>query len=82
MTTTPSDAPPGPRHGLVFISLLALITGLITGFGAIFFRGLIAAIHNLFSSARFRCTTTPTYSRPPGRGARSSFSPRYSAAWW
>jgi chloride channel protein, CIC family len=53
MTTTPSDVPPGPRRGLVFISLLALITGLITGFGAIFFRGLIAAIHNLFFLGTF-----------------------------
>ncbi len=53
MSTTTPDAPPGPRHGLVFISVLALITGLITGFGAIFFRGLIAVIHNLFFLGTF-----------------------------
>ena len=53
MSTTTPDAPPGPRHGLVFLSTLALITGLITGFGAIFFRGLIAAIHNLFFLGTF-----------------------------
>ncbi len=57
-TTDPAPAPapaaksaidpaPGPRYGLVWLSILALITGLATGFGAIFFRGLIAAIHNL-----------------------------------
>jgi CIC family chloride channel protein len=48
MSSTPTHAAPRPQHGLVFLSLLALITGLITGFGAIFFRGLIAVIHNLF----------------------------------
>jgi chloride channel protein, CIC family len=53
MSPTPSDTPapdPAPPRqlGLVVLSILALITGLITGFGAIFFRGLIAAIHNLF----------------------------------
>ncbi len=42
------DPAPIPQRGLVFLSFLALLTGLITGFGAIFFRGLIAVIHNLF----------------------------------
>ena len=45
---TTTDSMPDPQRGLVFLSFLALVTGLITGFGAIFFRGLIAAIHNLF----------------------------------
>ncbi|MGA2891847.1 MAG: chloride channel protein [Xanthobacteraceae bacterium] len=48
MSPTPAESPPAPRHGLVLLSIFALVTGLITGFGAIFFRGLIAAIHNLF----------------------------------
>src|ERR1700739_1509492 len=48
MSMTPSDSAPPPRHGLVHLCILARRTGLITGFGAIFFRGLIAAIHNLF----------------------------------
>ncbi len=43
-----SESKPAPQLGLAVLSVLALITGLITGFGAIFFRGLIAAIHNLF----------------------------------
>jgi CIC family chloride channel protein len=43
-----SESQPAPQLGLTVLSVLALITGLITGFGAIFFRGLIAAIHNLF----------------------------------
>jgi CIC family chloride channel protein len=50
MTT---DTSPGPQYGLVLLSFLAFITGLITGFGAIFFRGLIAAIHNLFFLGTF-----------------------------
>src|ERR1700761_7455842 len=48
MSMTSSDTVPPPRHGLVQLCIFALVTGLITGFGAIFFRGLIAAIHNLF----------------------------------
>ena len=48
MPSTSVDAAAPPQHGLVFLSCLALATGLITGFGAIFFRGLIALIHNLF----------------------------------
>jgi CIC family chloride channel protein len=53
MSSTASDRTPVPQHGLVFLSVLALITGLITGFGAIFFRGLIAVIHNLFFLGTF-----------------------------
>jgi len=48
MSTITSDSAPASKYGLVSLSCFALITGLITGFGAIFFRGLIAAIHNLF----------------------------------
>jgi chloride channel protein, CIC family len=53
MSMTLSDTAPPPRHGLVQLCIFALITGLITGFGAIFFRGLIAAIHNLFFLGTF-----------------------------
>ncbi|MDE2135309.1 MAG: chloride channel protein [Alphaproteobacteria bacterium] len=34
--------------GLWAISLVAVVVGVVTGFGAIFFRGLIALIHNVF----------------------------------
>jgi CIC family chloride channel protein len=47
-TPPAADAAPERRTGLVLFSIYALFTGLLTGFGAIFFRGLIAAIHNLF----------------------------------
>ena len=53
MSPSTTDAAPDQQRGLVFLSCLALITGLITGFGAIFFRGLIAAIHNLFFLGTF-----------------------------
>src|SRR5579863_6059000 len=53
MSLPSTDPAPDQQRGLVFLSCLALITGLITGFGAIFFRGLIAAIHNLFFLGTF-----------------------------
>jgi chloride channel protein, CIC family len=34
--------------GLLFLSLLAVVVGVVTGFGAVLFRDLIAVIHNLF----------------------------------
>src|ERR1700727_3399683 len=48
MSLPTTDPAPEQQRGLVFLCIFALITGLITGFGAIFFRGLIAVIHNLF----------------------------------
>ena len=36
-----------PRLGLLPLALLALVVGLITGIGAVVFRGLIGLIHNL-----------------------------------
>lgn len=46
----PTIAEPGtaPRYGLVQLSFFGFVIGVLTGFGAVFFRGLIAAIHNLF----------------------------------
>src|SRR5271154_469566 len=35
------------RIGLVYLSLLALIVGVVTGFGAVGFRDLIGLIHNV-----------------------------------
>ncbi|MDE8347703.1 MAG: chloride channel protein [Acidocella sp.] len=54
--TTPSDpisgAPAEPLQGrplrLGYLSGLALFVGVITGFGAVVFRGLIGLIHNIF----------------------------------
>ncbi len=37
---------------LFFFSLIAVFVGIVTGFGAVFFRALIAAVHNLFFYGR------------------------------
>jgi CIC family chloride channel protein len=66
MSMPTTDAAPGPQRGLVFLSCLALITGFITGFGAIFFRGLIAAIHNLFFLGTFSVHYDANIFTPPG----------------
>ena len=36
-----------PRIGLFRLSLLAIVVGLVTGIGAVFFRALIGLIHNI-----------------------------------
>ena len=47
MSMPTTDPAPGPQRGLVFLSCLALITGFVTGFGAVFFRGVDRLLHNL-----------------------------------
>ena len=42
-----------PQIGLVHLSILALIVGVVTGFGAIVFRDLIGLIHNAFFLGQF-----------------------------
>jgi CIC family chloride channel protein len=66
MSMPASDPTPDPQRGLVFLSILALMTGLITGFGAIFFRSLIAAIHNLFFLGIFSLHYDANIFTPPG----------------
>ncbi|HEY6577903.1 MAG TPA: chloride channel protein [Rhizomicrobium sp.] len=47
------EAPPAERSlNLFAFSLIAICVGVITGFGAIFFRGLIAVVHNLLFLGR------------------------------
>ena len=40
-------------RGLLSLSLIAIVVGVITGFGSILFRGLIGLIHNLFFLGHF-----------------------------
>jgi CIC family chloride channel protein len=40
-------------RGLLSLSLIAIVVGVITGFGSILFRGLIGLIHNVFFLGRF-----------------------------
>src|ERR1700751_2579251 len=42
-----------PAIGLFRLSLIAIFVGLVTGFGAIAFRGFIGFIHNLLFLGRF-----------------------------
>jgi CIC family chloride channel protein len=66
MSTTATETASPPQRGLVFLSLLALVTGLITGFGAIFFRALIGLIHNLFFLGTFSFHYDANVFTPPG----------------
>ena len=56
-TATPSDSAAPTAHpasiGLFTLSLLALVVGCVTGFGAVFFRGLIALIVNIGFNGKF-----------------------------
>jgi hypothetical protein len=42
-----------PSIGLFRLSLIAILVGIVTGFGEIAFRGLIGFIHNLFFLRQF-----------------------------
>jgi CIC family chloride channel protein len=44
------------RIGLAYLSVLAFIVGIVTGFGAVVFRGLISLIHNLMFLGQFAVT--------------------------
>src|ERR1700757_27093 len=48
-----SDSDFHPTIGLFRLSLVAIFVGIVTGFGAIAFRGLIGFLHNLFFLGRF-----------------------------
>lgn len=48
-----SDAVPERSVNLFNFSLIAVVVGIVTGFGAVFFRALIAVVHNLFFLGRF-----------------------------
>ncbi len=53
------------RIGLVTLSAIAVIVGIITGFGAIFFRDLIGLIHNLFFLGHFSIFYDANIYTPP-----------------
>ena len=58
-----------PRIGLARLSIFAVIVGVITGIGAVFFRALIGLIHNVAFFGALS-TTTPTCSRRRAPEAR------------
>ncbi|MGE5214206.1 MAG: chloride channel protein [Nitrospirota bacterium] len=54
-----------PQIGLVRLSVLALIVGIVTGFGAIIFRDLIGLIHNAFFLGQFAVRYDANHFTPP-----------------
>jgi chloride channel protein, CIC family len=51
--------------GLLALSLLAIIVGIVTGFGAIIFRDLIAVVHNLLFYGRLSAIYNANLYNPP-----------------
>src|ERR1700747_1744481 len=65
-----SKSDPKRPIGLFRLSLIAIFVGIVTGFGAIAFRGLIGFIHNLFFLGRFSFFyDANTYTPPSPWGA-------------
>jgi chloride channel protein, CIC family len=75
-TAAPPSRPPVPaasaarnddvrRIGLLPLSLLALVVGVVTGFGAVGFRDLIGLIHNLLFLGRFAVAYDANLFTPP-----------------
>jgi chloride channel protein, CIC family len=59
------SARPQRSIGLWVMSLVAIIVGVVTGFGAIFFRGLIGLIHNVFYFGHFSVIYDANLYTPP-----------------
>ena len=56
---------PPPKLGLVRLSLLAIVVGIITGFGAVIFRALIGLIHNVAFLGSFSFAYDSSVFTPP-----------------
>lgn len=54
-----------PQIGLVRLSILALVVGVVTGFGAIAFRDLIGLLHNIFFLGQFSLRYDANHFTPP-----------------
>lgn len=61
MTTSSAGRP----RGLLFMSLLAIVVGVVTGFGSILFRGLIGLVHNVMFLGRFSVIYDANVFTPP-----------------
>src|SRR5580693_7677456 len=55
-----------PKLGLARLSLLAIVVGVITGFGAVLFRALIGLIHNIAFLGTFAVDYDASVFTPPG----------------
>jgi CIC family chloride channel protein len=66
-TSTPAAArsKPVPSIGLVRLSLLAFVVGVVTGLGAVLFRDLIGLIHNVLFLGKFTVQYNANVFTPP-----------------
>jgi CIC family chloride channel protein len=64
--TVPPDEIEDRPLALGYLSLLALLIGIVTGFGAVAFRALIGLIHNLFFLGRFALAYDSSVFTPVG----------------
>jgi CIC family chloride channel protein len=64
--TVPPDETQDRPLALGYLSLLALLIGIVTGFGAVAFRALIGLIHNLFFLGRFAVAYDSSVFTPVG----------------
>ncbi len=57
------------RRGLslLYLTILALLLGIVTGLGAVLFRDLISLLHNLFFAGRFDLTYDANIFTAPSR---------------
>ena len=55
------------RLGLVYLTLLALVIGVVGGLGAVLFRDLIGLLHNLFFAGHFSVPYNANVFTPPSR---------------
>jgi CIC family chloride channel protein len=60
-----SNATRGTPVGLLAFNLLAILIGLVAGFGAVVFRGLIAVLHNLLFLGHFSFVYDANLHTPP-----------------
>ncbi len=83
MTTNPEEKPrlhsrvlPGPqrlkevesrRLSLLYLSILALVLGIVTGLVVVLFRDLISLLHNVFFAGRFALSYDANVFTPPSR---------------
>lgn len=77
--TIASDVAEDRSLGLVRLSILAVIIGLVTGFGAVFFRALIALVHNFFFLGSLSVAYDANLFTPAGPWGRGSSWGRSSA---
>jgi CIC family chloride channel protein len=59
-------APTAPAVGLLTLCAMSILVGAVTGAGAVFLRGLIGLIHNLFFLGKFSLAYDATQVGPPG----------------